>query len=410
MGDEALLRNGAVESVRRSFLDLHRFPQLGELSRLPAAHQPPWGDHPDLECIRAELAALPALVDHRDISALLLALARVAAGQAHLLHVGECAELFSMATPHHVEQRLTLYHRMADHLADRTGRDVVLVLRMAGQHAKPRSRPTETRPDGAELPVYRGDAVNSIAATATGRRADPWRLLTSYDRSHATLLHSDSPRSVFVSHEALLRDYEEPLTRGGPVLYSAGGHLLWIGERTRNPRDWHVRWAASIANPIGVKVGPTTSRQDVIDLVQTLNPHEQRGRVSLIARMGAAEAERLGPLAEAVAGRAAPVLWQCDPMHGNTRQLNGTKLRLLPDIRAEISDFVRTLRSHGCHPGGLHLEVTPDAVRECHEDLSSAVGSNACPPCDPRLNDQQALEIVDHFADEIGTSPTGGSL
>jgi 3-deoxy-7-phosphoheptulonate synthase len=259
--------------------------------------------------------------------------------------------------------------------------------------------------------VYRGDAVNDIAVTATGRRADPWRLLTSYDRSRDTLRHLQStlPRPLFVSHEALLRDYEEPLTRGGPALYSAGGHLVWIGERTRNFRHWHVRWAASIVNPIGVKIGPTTSRYDVIDLVQTLNPHEQHGRLSLIARMGAAEAGRLGPLAQAVADRDAPVLWQCDPMHGNTRQLNGTKLRLLPDIRAEISDFVRTLRGHGCHPGGLHLEVTPEAVRECHEDVSSAAGFNACPPCDPRLNSDQALEIVDHFADEIGNS-TGGPI
>jgi 3-deoxy-7-phosphoheptulonate synthase len=412
MGDEALLRNDAVDSVRRSFLDLRRFPRLGELSHLAAAHQPPWGNHPDLECIRAELAALPALVDHRAIGALRLALARVAAGQAHLLHVGECAELFSMATADHVEQRITLYRRMADHLADRTGREVVLVLRMAGQHAKPRSRPTETLPDGGEIPVYRGDAVNDIGATVAGRRADPWRLLTSYDRSRDTLKHLETAadRFAFVSHEALLRDYEEPLTRGGPLLYSAGGHLLWIGERTRNFRDWHVRWAASIVNPIGVKIGPTTSRYDVIDLVQTLNPHEQQGRLSLIARMGAAEAGRLGPLVQAVARRDAPVLWQCDPMHGNTRQLNGTKLRFLPDIRAEISEFVRTLRRHGCHPGGLHLEVTPDAVRECHEDASSATVGTACPPCDPRLNSDQALEIVDHFAGEVGDSPTGGSI
>lgn len=402
----ALLRNDAVEGAQRKFLDLRRFPRLGELSRLPAAHQPEWGDHADLECIRAELADLPSLIDHRDIRALRLALARVEAGAACLLQVGECAELFSMASERHVERRLSLYRRMADHLADRTGREVVLVLRMAGQHGKPRTQLTETLLDGNKIPVYRGDAVNSLAATVVGRRSDPWRLLTSYDRSRDTLKYLQGGpalgQRVFVSHEALLRDYEEPMTRGGKTLYSGGGHLLWIGERTRDIRDWHVQWASSIINPVGVKVGPTASGVDVTDLVRMLNPRREQGRLSLITRMGAAEAVgRIGALAEAVRELRSPVLWQCDPMHGNTRKLHGTKVRLLPDMRAEITAFVRTLRDSGCHPGGLHIEVTPDAVSECHEDASSAKGGDACPPCDPRLNSEQALEIVDHFASEI---------
>ncbi|MEV5530167.1 3-deoxy-7-phosphoheptulonate synthase [Streptomyces prunicolor] len=412
MGERPVLRDDARDVGQRDFLDLRRFPRLGELSGLAAAQQPPWADHMDLECIRAELAALPALVGHRDIGALGRALGRVAAGEAYVLHIGECAELFSMATAEHVARRLALYRRMADHLAGRTGREVVLVLRMAGQHAKPRSRPTETGPDGVELPVYRGDAVNDLATDTQARQADPWRLLTSYDRSQDTLKHLEAGggpgRPVFVSHEALLRDYEEPLTRGGPTLYAAGGHLVWIGERTRDVRDWHVQWAASLANPVGVKAGPDISRYDVIDLVRTLDPHGRPGRLTLISRMGAARTGRLDPLARAVAQARAPVVWQCDPMHGNTRTWADTKVRLLPDLRAEIDAFVRTLREQGCHPGGLHLEVTPDAVHECHEELPTA-GSTGRPPCDPRLNVDQALEIVDHFADRLTHRPNGDS-
>jgi 3-deoxy-7-phosphoheptulonate synthase len=295
---------------------------------------------------------------------------------------------------------------MANRLADRTGREVVLLTRMAGQHAKPRSQPFETMPGGGEILTYRGDAVNGMEATFAGRQADPWRMLPSYGRSRDTLehlrgqLHIGHP--VFVSHEALLRDYEEPMTRSGDVLYSASGHLVWIGDRTRRLWNWHIRWASSIANPVGVKIGPTATLYDVFDIVRTLNPQREQGRLSLIARMGATRAtDRLRSLTRAVGESRSPVLWQCDPMHGNTRKLGATKLRLLPDLRAEITAFVKTLRTAGCYPGGLHLEVTPEDVSECHEDMSSAVGHHSNPPCDPRLNPTQAIEIIDHFANEI---------
>jgi 3-deoxy-7-phosphoheptulonate synthase len=403
-GKRTLQRQETADPDAR-FTDLQRSPRLQDLNGVPAAQQPPWEGHPDLACIRAELADLPGLVDHRDIWALRQELAQVEAGKAHLLHVGECAELFSMASPQHVAQRLSLYGRMASHLSARTGRKVILLTRMAGQHAKPRSYSAEVLPDGAEIPVYRGDAINSLDATAAGRRADPWRLLTSYDRSRDTLEHlrslRDSGHRIFVSHEALIRDFEEPMTRGGDLLYSASGHLLWIGERTRQLGDWHIQWASSIANPVGVKIGPTTTPYDLTDLIRTLSPGREPGRLSLISRMGAAgTCDLLGPLARGMAQSRAPILWQCDPMHGNTRKLGDTKLRLLPDLRAEITAFVRTMRQAGCHPGGLHLEVTPDKVRECHENLSTA-SNDSWPPCDPRLNADQAMSIVDHFANEV---------
>lgn len=384
-------------------------PGIRVLSTLSAAQQPRWREHPDLSCIRGELAALPSLVDHHDIWALRDYLARVEDGEALLLHVGECAELFSMAAPWHVASRLDLYRSLAGRLTDRTGRPVVLIARMAGQHAKPRSEETEKLPTGGELPVYRGDAVNAIEATVAARRVDPWRMLTSYDRSRDTLdvltarHHPDLP--VFVSHEALLKDYEEPMTRGGDVLYSASGHLLWVGERTRGHEDWHVRWASAIANPVGVKVGPGVTGSELTRLARVMNPRREEGRLSLIARLGAATAARVGPLARAVAESGTPVLWQCDPMHGNTFKLDGRKVRLLTDIRAEVAAFVRSAREYGCVPGGLHLEVTPGHSVECHEHVTGLARPSSRPPCDPRLNPAQAANIIDCFADEITGGP-----
>jgi 3-deoxy-7-phosphoheptulonate synthase len=402
-----LLRYDAYDSDVQ-LLDVRGSVHFRGLSLVPAAQQPSWDYHPDLPRVRSELAELPALVDQQDIWKLRRLLARVEAGEAHVLHVGECAELFAMANPQQVQRRVSLYLQLADQLADRTGRDVVLLARMAGQYAKPRSQSVETLADGRRIPAYRGDAVNGLQVSAAGRQADPRRLLTSYSRSRLTLdqlrgrLYMGQP--VFVSHEALLRDYEEPLTRGDGHPYSAGAHLVWIGDRTRRLWNWHIQWARLVANPVGVKIGPTATPSDVIDIVRALNPRREPGRLTLIARMGSeAAADRLGSLTRSVAASRLPTIWQCDPMHGNTRKLGSTKLRLLPDLRVEITTFVRTLRTAGCHPGGLHLEITPEPVNECHEQLSSAAHHVSNPPCDPRLNPEQAMEVVDHFADEVGS-------
>lgn len=403
--NKVLLRKGRVVADGRS-RQLDRIPDLRAIAHLPAAQQPLWSDHSDLACIRAELADLPGLVHHAGLLDLYRELASVAEGDAYLLHVGECAELFSMATLEHVERRVALYSFMASRLASRTGRKVVLVARMAGQHAKPRSNSSEVLPDGAEIPVYRGDAINSADSDVSARMHDPWRMLTGYDRSRDTLeclrTVTNGGRRVFVSHEALLKDYEEPMTRGREVLYSASGHLLWVGERTRGAADWHIQWASAIMNPVGVKVGPTVTPREVLDILEILQAQRRPGRVSLIARMAADNAaSRIRPLASAVALTGYPVIWQCDPMHGNTRKTAGAKTRLLPELRAEITAFVRTLRDSGCHPGALHLEVTPEDVRECHEDISSVLTGQSTAPCDPRLNPRQAIEIINHFANEV---------
>jgi 3-deoxy-7-phosphoheptulonate synthase len=388
-----------------AFPDLDRSAVLRELANTPAGQQPAWGGHPDLACIRAELADLAPLAALRDVLTLRARLAEVCAGSALVLHVGECAELFAMAEPEHVDRRAALYRSLADRLARASGREVVLIARMAGQHAKPRSQETEQLPDGGHLPVYRGDAVNGLEATAAARRPDPWRLLSGYDRARETvdrLASADgTARTVYLSHESLLRDYEEPLTRGR-ILYAASTHLPWIGERTREPGGWHVRWAAALANPVAVKAGPGTDPEQALALLRALDPGGEPGRLTMITRMGADRAqERIGELAGAVARRAAgAVVWQCDPMHGNTRRDGARKLRLLPELRAEISAFARALRAHGQLPGGLHLEVTPQDVAECGE-RAETVDPAAAPPCDPRLNPEQAAEIVDHFAREI---------
>lgn len=384
----------------------------GGLTHLPAAQQPDWADHPDLGCIRAELAALPSLVDHRDVEALRAGLARVQAGTAYVLHVGECAELFTMADAVHVRRRIRLYRSLAAHLSLRTGRETVLVARMAGQHAKPRSEPVETLRDGSVVPTYRGDAVNGLTATPRQRRADPWRLLTSYDRSRQTLDQLASCGvggfSGFVAHEALLRDYEEPMTRGGPAAYAGSAHLVWVGERTRQLDGWHVQWAASLANPVGVKVGPGASGPDIAGLAGALNPGRTPGRLSIIARLGAAARGRLAELLPSMP-HGDPAVWMCDPMHANTLKAGGAKVRLLPDIRAEVSTFVDVVRSAGRHPGGLHLEVTPDDVAECRDALAPPSAPGHAPPCDPRLNPQQAHDVVEHFADALRKARRTGS-
>ena len=374
---------------------------LRALAGLPAAQQPDWADHPDLACIRAELADLPGLVDHRDLRALTAELARAAAGHALVLQVGECAETFAMVEPRHVRRRVAMYRRLGRRLTERTGRPTIVLARMAGQHAKPRSDAVETLPDRRVVPVYRGDAVNAAEATRAARAPDPWRMLTSYDRSKQTLDLLTKSRT-YVSHEALLRDYEDPLTRGADRPYASSGHLVWVGERTRHLDGWHVRWAASIANPVAVKIGPSAAVQDIAELVRVLNPARTPGRLTLICRLGAdAAADRLHAALTGTAGLSHEALWVCDPMHGNTRRYDGVKTRLLPDMRAEVTTFVRSLLAHGRQPAGLHLEATPEDVHECASSSAAPWPQGPPPPCDPRLTEDQAETLIDVFAEEL---------
>jgi 3-deoxy-7-phosphoheptulonate synthase len=344
---------------------------------------------------------------------------------------------------------------------------VVKIARMAGQFAKPRSRPTETR-DGVALPAYRGDAVNGFEFTAAARTPDPGRLLRAYHCSAATLnlcrafttggyadlnqahrwnqdFVRESPsgqhyerladeidcalafmracganpaelRSVelYTSHEALLLDYEQSLTRSDPDTrrrYDASAHFLWIGERTRDLSGAHLEFARSIRNPIGVKLGPSATPGEVLALAAALNPAGEPGRLTFISRMGADRVrDLLPPLIQAVSRAGTPVAWVCDPMHGNTFEApSGHKTRRFDDVLAEVHGFFDVHRMLGTHPGGIHIEFTGDNVTECvggsHQIAEGDLYQRYETACDPRLNRSQSLDLAFTVAESYRTSP-----
>ncbi|WP_052863878.1 class II 3-deoxy-7-phosphoheptulonate synthase [Streptomyces niger] len=427
----------------------------------PAAQQPDWPDPVALHDVTDRLAAAPPLVFADECDRLKTRLAAVARGEAFLLQGGDCAESLDGMSAESVHGKLTTLLQMSAVLTYAAALPVVPVGRIAGQYAKPRSRPTETR-DGVTLPVYRGDAVNGLAFTPEARVPDPARLLRTYHASASTLnliraftaaghaslgrahewnrdFIADSPHRhtyeriadgidhalrfmratggrpedfdsarFFVSHEALLLDYEAALTRrdarsGRP--YATSGHLLWIGERTRDPEGAHVEWASQLANPVAVKLGPGTTADTALRLVDRLDPRREPGRLTFIVRMGVDKVrDVLPPLVEKVTASGAQVAWVCDPMHGNTTQApSGYKTRHFDDVLGEVTAFFEVHRALGTHPGGIHVELTGDDVTECvgggHglevHDLPVRYES----ACDPRLNRSQSLDLAFRVAD-----------
>ncbi|MFF8033519.1 3-deoxy-7-phosphoheptulonate synthase [Streptomyces sp. NPDC016626] len=381
----------------------------------PAEQQPQWPDPQEVIRVRERLAASPPLVGPEDSDRLTALLGEVARGRAFLLQGGDCAEMVERATPAAVHGTVETLERLAGTLERAFGMPVVTVGRLAGQYAKPRSSPVETL-HGRTLPAYRGDAVNGAAFTPRSRTPDPRRMLRAYEAAATTLrLVADRPgpaprpaaREVFVSHEALLMDYELPLTREDPRTgrpYAGSGHLLWAGERTRDPRGAHIAHLARIGNPVAVKIGPGARPDDLLRLARLLNPAAVPGRLTFIVRTGAGTVRRILPdLVGAVAGAGVPVAWVCDPMHGNTVRVNGRKTRYFDDVYEEISGFFEVHRALGTHPGGVHLEMTGADVTECLGGGSGAVWSAGIRPadlptryesaCDPRLNRTQTLEL-----------------
>ncbi|WP_274911369.1 class II 3-deoxy-7-phosphoheptulonate synthase [Streptomyces sp. WZ-12] len=429
---------------------------------LPAAQQPSWPDPVALEAVLAQLHTLPPLVLAHECDTLRERLAEVARGNAFLLQGGDCAESFKDATAQAAAGVLATLRQMAAVLGYAASTPVTTVGRIAGQYAKPRSAPTETR-GGVTLPSYRGDCINAREFTAQARTPDPRRLNTMYQRSAATLnliraltaaghagldqVHAWNrefvlrsplgkryehllgeietalaflrtcgpqhpgpgirPTEFYVSHEALLLDYESALTTADPRTgrrYAGSAHLLWIGERTRALEGAHIAFAAEIANPLAVKLGPTTTPQDALALVQRLDAAREPGRLTFITRMGKERIrEVLPPVVEAVTRSGALVAWLCDPMHGNTFQApTGHKTRHLDDILDEVTGFFDVHRTLGTHPGGLHIELTGSAVTEClgggdalaPHDLSERYETS----CDPRLNHNQSMDLAFHVA------------
>ena len=431
-------------------------PSLDDLHAMGAAQQPTYADAAALDAAVEKLRRMPPLVFAGECDDLRDRLAAVGRGEAFLLQGGDCAETFEGVTAENVRNKLRVLLSMAVVLTYAASVPVVKVGRLAGQYAKPRSSDTETR-DGVTLPAYRGDAVNGFDFTAESRVHDPQRLVDVYHASSATLnlarafttggyadlrqMHAwntdfvkrspvgvsyermgaeidralafmdaigvdpDEFHSVdfYSSHEALILEYEHSLTRIDSRTdrpYDVSGHFVWVGERTRQIDGAHVELLSQIANPIGVKLGPTTTPDDAIALYEKLNPERTPGRVTFITRFGSGKIRDLLPnLVEKVTAAGIEVAWVCDPMHGNTYEAStGYKTREFDDVIDEVRGFFEVHRSLGTWPGGLHVELTGDDVTECvggGAKLSAADLSHRYETlCDPRLNREQSLELA----------------
>jgi len=411
-----------------------------------------------------QLATYPPLVFAGEARSLTSDLARVARGEAFLLQAGDCAESFEGFSADAIRDKLKVILQMAVVLTYSSGVPVLKVGRIAGQFAKPRSSPTEKIGD-LELPSFRGHIVNDIAPTLEARVPDPERLLTAYHQAASTLnllraftkggfadlnrVHAWNQEFVassiegrryeiiaeeidraltfmracgidlegshalhqvdfYTSHEALILGYEEALTRQDSLTgdwYDCSAHMLWIGERTRELDGAHVEFLSGVKNPIGCKVGPSATPDEVLALCEALNPGRVPGRLTLISRMGAAAVETaLRPLLAAVRDAGHPVVWACDPMHGNTFTSNsGRKTRHFDDVLAEITGFFGAHGAEGTWPGGVHIELTGDDVTEClggaEEILDADLDDRYETMCDPRLNGRQSIDLAFQVAE-----------
>ena len=445
-------------------MSIHWSPQTW--TDFPAEQQPDWPDDTELNAVLKEISELPPLVFAGEARTLQTQLAEVCKGKALLLQAGDCAESFSALSANSIRDKLKVILQMAVALTYSTGLPVVKVGRIAGQFAKPRSSPTETQ-DNVELPSFRGHIVNDTDFDSDSRTANPRRLLMAYNQSSSTLnllraftrggfadltqVHSwnqqfvaNSPAGAqyseiadgitnalafmkacgitskdhpalhevdfYTSHEALLLGYEQALTRKDSTTgdwYDCSAHMLWIGERTRQLGGAHVEFLRGVQNPLGCKVGPTATPEETIRLCETLNPDQIPGRLTLITRMGASLIdEQLPNLVQTVHDSGHPVVWACDPMHGNTYTAeSGLKTRNFSDVVEETRKFFNIHRSIGSWAGGIHVELTGDNVTECvggAENLSDTdLALRYETMCDPRLNASQSLELAFHVAEEL---------
>jgi 3-deoxy-7-phosphoheptulonate synthase len=430
----------------------------------PALHQPEWPDAAAARDAVAQLGALPPLVFAGEARELQAALGEVVAGRAFLLQAGDCAESFRDFSAVSIREKLKILLQMSVVMIYGSTLPLVKVGRIAGQFAKPRTEPVE-RVDGVELPSFFGHLVNDDAPDPAARTPDPERMIRAYHQSAATLNLlraftkggfadltqvqmwnqefvasapegqrydvvaseieralgfmracgidlTDAPQlhmvDVWTSHEGLVLDYEEGLTRRDSLTgdwYDCSAHMLWIGERTRQPDGAHVEFFAGVHNPLGVKLGPDATADEALALCERLNPLRVPGRLTFVVRMGAERLrEALPPLLDAVRAAEHPVVWACDPMHANVfRTASGIKTRSFDEIMAELVAFFAVCREHGSWPGGVHLEFTGEDVTEClggsaavlEEELTSRYESL----CDPRLNARQSLDLAFRVAE-----------
>ena len=426
----------------------------------PIKQQPEYKDKEALQKVLDELKNYPPLIFAGEARRLKKELAKVAKGEAFIIQGGDCAESFAAFNADTIKNLFKLILQMSVVVAYSSGKSVVKIGRLAGQFAKPRSSDYEER-DGIKLPSYRGDIINDIAFDAKAREADPNRMIRAYFQAAATmnllrafsrggladlnqvhqwnldfiknhpigkkyeaiscqidkamrflkaagLTSENTPQlrqtTVYTSHEALLLPYEEALTRLDSITnewYNTSAHMLWIGDRTRDINGAHVEYFRGINNPIGCKVGPSMQPDELVELVQKLNPNNEEGKLNLIVRMGAKKIDALfPPLLEAVKEAKLNVVWTIDPMHGNVEKTqDGFKTRDFENILSEVKSFFTIHKKYGTVAGGVHLEMTGEDVTEC-------TGSASCPitvddlssryhtQCDPRLNAKQALELA----------------
>jgi 3-deoxy-7-phosphoheptulonate synthase len=392
----------------------------------PVLQMPDYPDAKALADVEAQLATFPPLVFAGEARNLKKALARVAAGEAFLLQGGDCAESFAEHGANNIRDFFRVFLQMAVVLTYAGALPVVKLGRIAGQFAKPRSSPTE-KVGGVELPSYRGDIVNDIAFTADARTPDPQRQLMAYRQSAATLnllrafatggfanlgsvhqwmlgfLKELRATDVYTSHEALLLGYEQAFTRVDSTTgdwYATSGHLIWIGDRTRQLDHGHVEYFRGIKNPIGLKCGPSLKPDDLLKLIDVLSPDNEPGRLTLISRFGSEKVgDHLPGLIRAVQREGRTVVWSCDPMHGNTvTSTTGYKTRPFDRVLSEVRSFFEIHAAEGTHAGGVHLEMTGQDVTECvggaraitDEDLNNRYHT----VCDPRLNAEQSIDMA----------------
>lgn len=438
----------------------------GSWRNFTAVQQPDWPDEGALDRALKQVASYPPLVFAGEARALQSSLAQVAAGNAFLLQAGDCAESFEEFSANNIREKLRVILQMAVVLTYTLGVPVVKVGRMAGQFAKPRSSPTETIGD-LVLPSFRGHIVNDATPSAAARIPDPDRLVQAYHQSASTLnllraftkggfadlgrvqawtqeFVASSPQGeryeqlaaeidralrfmracgidtesnstlhevdVYTSHEALILGYEEALTRKDSLTgdwYDCSAHMLWIGERTRNLDSAHIEFLSGVGNPVGCKLGPDTPVDYVVELCEKLNPARVPGRLTLITRMGADRiTDGLRPLLRVARDAGHPVVWACDPMHGNTFTApSGRKTRHFDAVVAEIAGFVAAHRAEGTWPGGIHVELTGENVTEClggGEGLAdSDLDHRYETICDPRLNGRQSLDLAFRVAELV---------
>lgn len=435
----------------------------------PITQQPRYPDPAALARVEADLGAGPPLVFASEIESLNQALARVAHGQAFLVQGGDCAESFAEFNAAKIEDTCKVLLQMAVVLTFAGSCPVVKVARLAGQFAKPRSAESETI-DGVSLPSYRGDMVNDIGFTPAARTPNPLRLVQAYNQSAVTLnllraytkgglgdLHQvhqwnlefvkDSPlgekyqnladrigealafmeacgvnvhdrasireTTVYTSHEALLLNYEEALTRydgRSGNWYDCSAHMLWVGDRTRQPDHAHIEFLRGVRNPLGIKVGPSLEPDGLLRLIEALNPNNEAGRLTLIVRMGADRiAAKLPPLIRQVQRAGYTVVWSSDPMHGNTVKTSvGVKTRIFDQILAEVRAFFDIHHAEGTYPGGIHCEMTGQNVTECvggaQPITEQQLAHKYTTRCDPRLNARQSLELAFLISDFLKKS------